>query len=347
MFKRRDFIKTCAFAGGVHLVGCGGKGENKAEPTSAPPAAAPAGSRTAGKAGPPPQPGVVVAFRGLFLFIVPASSGYAPVDIALVKAETYSGLQPHFGTLSIPRKAILATSSAVPVAADEQTVYFSLAGQTLQILPHANATTPPPAGDLTVGHDKVSQSDEADCAKNWMTIMRVINLKDDLWPGASLDPSWQSAKALYGRIALTHGHLQDKETFEPGPRYGYALLNTTSASKTRLVEERVKYVLDAPIVEFKMGDKSCFVDTTRNHFSPGDLGRLSIGIDHVPPYWMGADDGSDDPGPMTDFLAFTGLMQNVKDVTPDNVPSKRARCAGATTPSAPGCMCCPPAMLEV
>jgi hypothetical protein len=311
MIERRDVLKACLAAGVLPIMSCGG--ERPANPQATPAAAgSPPDSSTLVKA-------VEVLFKGMTFFLA----------------------MPHFATLRIPRVSVTDKSTAVPVAADEVHVYFSLSGAVLKIIPRSSgdpttwsSTTAPP--DLQIGRDDVPKLDSNTCGgSKWGSVKWLIDFRSDLYPDAELVPDWRTNPALAGRIELTHGELENGFGDDGQDHFTYTLPNTNGGKDTRLIKDIVRYRLSSPFVEFQLNDKSCVVDTGKRYQAPNGV-PLKIGIDHVPGMWM------DNTGPMNDYRSLYDLMNSdkVKLLKDRPVPRDRKACS-TTGGSTGGCECCP------
>jgi hypothetical protein len=329
MMERRNVLKACLAASVFPLVGCSDSGDGSTQGTPPPaPAPAPANLDSPSSTG---IPELEIQFKGLAFFVFDKSK--TSVDIGLPKAA-----DPHYSTLRIPRVAVSHKSTAAPVAADEQYVYFNLTGTALNVVPRdsddPSTWTSVRTADLVVGMDEISNHLPSDCGtSNWNTVKWLIDFKKDLYPDAVLASDWKDR--LAGRIELTHGYLESGFGDDGMRRYTYEMTDTNGNKKRRLAKDVARYRVKSNFVEFQLHGKSCIVDTRKRYIDP-DARPLPIAVEHVPGMWM---DVTQD---LTDYLALYDLMDagRVGKLAGKPVPGGRQACAGSSGATA-GCQCCP------
>jgi hypothetical protein len=327
MTERRDMLKMMLAAGAAGVAGC--SKVNTPEQKRAP-AAQPA------VAGQPTPPGALdITFKGMALFVLPKDTSVRRAEVALVRV----GHAVHHGTLRIPRVAVLHGSDAVPVAANESSVFYRLEGQAVSIIPRDNAdptTWPadPPADNLRIGRAEVNPYVEGCGSGTTASINWLIDIEKDLVPNAMLAANWRTSPALFGRIILSHGVLEEGLPTVL-PDYRYTVVRPNEQPRTRLALDFVRYRLTAPFVEVRMNDTRCIIDTSRREKSMSE-GPVDAGLDHVPGEWMNAD------GPLEDYLALYDLLDpaTVPKGGTRTMPSGRTSCA-IGGPATGGCGCCP------
>ena len=163
--------------------------------------------------------GVLLLLEGLIVYVLSAHTGgpqkaaallMDPSSITLNKAGTSKRLPRHTSTLSIPRVAILNTSTAVPAAVDVERAHFSLFDTVVTFDVREQET---PGSRLETGllfTASMSPRVNNPCnTTKWNSMQWVMDIPTDLAPGATIDPNWRNSGFVQGRVELEFGDLED------------------------------------------------------------------------------------------------------------------------------------------